>query len=153
MPVKVATVESIAIVTAPEPLKDVPDKPVPIVKALVVFAVTVIAAEPLKETPLIVLAVCSVVAVDALPVKAPTNVVDVTELNPAKVVTVAPRETEVEPIVTALFVSDALAMLLNVLEEPLIVLLVNVSEPAKVARVPVVGKVTLVLPEVVRVVV
>ena len=36
MPVRVATVLSIATVTAAEPLKLVPDKPVPIVKALVV---------------------------------------------------------------------------------------------------------------------
>jgi hypothetical protein len=36
VPVKVATVESIAIVTADDPLKLVPDKPVPIVNAFVV---------------------------------------------------------------------------------------------------------------------
>lgn len=45
------------------------------------------------------------VAVAALPVKAPTNVVEVTEVSPAKVVTVEPRDTDVEPIVTALFVN------------------------------------------------
>ena len=62
VPVNVATVESIATVTAPEPLNDVPDKPVPIVNALVVFAVIVIAAEPLKLTPLIARAVVRVAA-------------------------------------------------------------------------------------------
>jgi len=46
-PVRVATVESIAIVTAADPLKLVPDKPVPIVRAFVVLAVTV--AEPPRE--------------------------------------------------------------------------------------------------------
>ena len=77
MPVKVATVESIAIVTAPDPLNEVPLKPVPIVNALVVLAVMVILAEPLNETPFIVLAVCKVVAVEALPDKAPAKVVAV----------------------------------------------------------------------------
>ena len=47
----------------------------------------------------------ALVAVEALPVNAPTNVVDVTDANPANVVTVAPNETAVEPIVTWLFVS------------------------------------------------
>ena len=47
-PVKVATVESIAIVTADPPLKLVPLNPVPIVNALVVLAVMV--AEPPKDT-------------------------------------------------------------------------------------------------------
>ena len=44
-------------------------------------------------------AVVAVVAVLALPVNAPTNVVEFTETNPAMVVTVAPKETVVEPIV------------------------------------------------------
>jgi hypothetical protein len=41
VPVRVATVESIATVTADPPLKLVPVKPVPMVKALVVLAVIV----------------------------------------------------------------------------------------------------------------
>ena len=41
VPVNVITVESIAMVTGAEPLKLVPDKPVPIVKALGVLAVIV----------------------------------------------------------------------------------------------------------------
>jgi hypothetical protein len=64
-------------------------------------AVTVISAEPLNDVPLIVLAVARVVAVDALPVRAPTKVVEVTEERPAIVVAVAPRATEVLPMVTA----------------------------------------------------
>jgi hypothetical protein len=44
VPVNVATVESIATVTDEDPLNDVPVKPVPMVKAFVVFEVTV--AEP-----------------------------------------------------------------------------------------------------------
>jgi hypothetical protein len=88
VPVKVATVESIAIVTAADPLKLVPDKPVPIVNVLVTLPADV--------------------AVEALPVRAPTKVVEVTEVKPANVVTVAPRETAVDPIVTELLVSPAL---------------------------------------------
>jgi hypothetical protein len=49
-PVSVATVESMAIVTGEEPLNEVPDSPVPIVKVLVVLAVTVV--EPPKDTEL-----------------------------------------------------------------------------------------------------
>ena len=44
-----------------------------------------------------------------------------------------------------------LPMLLRLLVRPLIVLLVKTSDPDKVAKVPVVGKVTLVAPVVVRV--
>ena len=50
-------------------------------------AVTVISAEPLNDTPLILRAVARVVAVEALPVKAPTKVVEVIEVIPARVVT------------------------------------------------------------------
>ena len=58
-PVKVATVESIAIVTGEPPSKLVPVSPVPIVKALVVLAVIVAeppkaAVWPLKVTELLV---------------------------------------------------------------------------------------------------
>ena len=78
-PVRVATVESIAIVTAAEPLNDVPLNPVPIVSALVVFEVIVIFAEPLNETPLIVLAVVNTSAVPAVATfRLLTRVVDVT---------------------------------------------------------------------------
>ena len=42
VPVSVATVLSIAIVTGLDPLKDVPESPVPMVRALVVLAVTVV---------------------------------------------------------------------------------------------------------------
>ena len=62
----------------------------------------VILAEPLNEVPLIVLAVANVVAVDALPVNAPVNPVDVTEVKPAMVVAVPPNVIAVEPIVTVL---------------------------------------------------
>ena len=54
-----ATVESIAIVTAEEPLYDVPDKPVPIVKAFDAVAVTVTEPPKLTEEPLIVMALLS----------------------------------------------------------------------------------------------
>ena len=48
VPVNVATVESIAIVTGVEPLNEVPDKPVPMVNVPVVLAVIV--PEPPKAT-------------------------------------------------------------------------------------------------------
>ena len=117
----------------------------PIVNAPVAVAVIVIAALPSKLTPLIARAVCKAVAVLALPVNAPVNPVDVTLVKPANVVELAPKLIAVEPIVVLLFVKLALAMLDNVLELPLIVLLVNVSVPANVANVPVVGNVTLVV--------
>jgi hypothetical protein len=70
-------------------------------RAYVVLALIVIAAEPSKLTPLIARAVCNAVAVEAFPVRAPTNVVEVTEDRPVKVVTAEPlTATEVEPIVT-----------------------------------------------------
>ena len=56
VPVNVATVESIAIVTAEEPLYEVPVNPVPMVKALVAVAVTVTEPPRLTEEPLIVIA-------------------------------------------------------------------------------------------------
>jgi hypothetical protein len=46
-----------------------------------------------------------------------------------------PKLTELPLIVTALFVSEALPMLLSVLLAPLIVLFVNVCEPVSVATV------------------
>ena len=49
-------------VTAAEPLKLLPVKPVPSVNALVVLAVIVMLAEPLKLTPLMLRAVVSVAA-------------------------------------------------------------------------------------------
>lgn len=56
VPVRVATVESIATVTAAEPLYEVPDKPVPIVNAFGLDAVTVVEPPKLTEFPLIVMA-------------------------------------------------------------------------------------------------
>ena len=64
----------------------------------------------------------------------------------AVTVTEPPRLTDEPLIVIDELVSEAFAILLNVLFEPLIVLLVSVSDPASVARVPVVGRVTLVVP-------
>ena len=102
------------------------------------------------------------VAVDALPTRAPVNVVAATEVKPAKVVELAPNEIEVEPIVTAELAKFALLIpavperlaLVNpeiVLEPAAIVLFVSVSAPANVARVPEVGRVTEVVPVVVKV--
>ena len=97
-------------------------------------AVTVIAAEPSKFTPLIALAVANVVAVDALPVNAPVNPVEVTDDKPAIVVADEPNEIAVEPIVIELLVKELFPILLNVFEAPLIVLLVSVCVPVVVAN-------------------
>ena len=64
-------------------------------------------------------AVVALVAVLALPVKAPTKLVDVTETKPANVVTVAPNATEVEPMVTLELVNAALGILVKPAPEPL----------------------------------
>ena len=68
----------------------------------------VYATSPVK---LNVLPVCSVVAVVALPVNAPVNPVDVTEVKPAKEGAVAPNAIFVEPIVKLLFASFAFVTL------------------------------------------
>ena len=70
-------------------------------------------------------AVVAEVAVLALPVKAPTKVVEVTETNPAKVVTVAPKETLVDPIVTLELVKAELGMLVRLAPDPLKVVAVK----------------------------
>jgi hypothetical protein len=64
-------------------------------------------------------AVVAVVAELALPVNAPTNVVDVTETRPANVVTVAPNATAVEPIVTLELTNAELGMLVRLAPDPL----------------------------------
>jgi len=100
----------------------------------------VISAEPLNEVPLIVLAVCKVVAVDALPVNAPVNPVEVTEVNPANVVDDAPSDIAVVPIVTELLVNCALLIPVTC-DEPLIVPAgnngVTCDEPDTIPLVPV----------------
>ena len=86
---------------APDPFS------VPMKLPAVVLPVT---AKLLKVPTLVMLgcaAVVTVAAVVAAPVKAPTNVVDVTLVKPATVVTVAPRVSAVEPRVTAALASRA----------------------------------------------
>jgi hypothetical protein len=73
-------------------------------------AVTVMFAVPSKETPFIVRAVCKAVAVEALPVNAPINDVDVTLVKPAKVVDEAPNDIAVVPIVTVLLAKAEFAI-------------------------------------------
>lgn len=110
-------------------------------------------SRPPREKFLDVARFVAVVAFVALPVRAPTNVVEVTEVKPAKVVELAPKEIEVEPIVTVELAKFALVIpavperlaLINpeiVLEPAAIVLFVSVSALAKVANVPEVGSVT-----------
>ena len=64
-------------------------------------------------------AVVAVVALVAFPDKAPTKVVEVTETSPAKVVTVAPNATAVEPIVTLELTNPPLGMLVRLAPDPL----------------------------------
>ena len=91
----------------------------------------------------------------------PSNVVPVFSCRPvptvkaavvvAVIVPEAPNATFTPLYVTLELVNDALAMLLSVLLAPLIVLLVRVSEPDSVAKVPELGSVTLVTPVAVNV--
>ena len=67
-------------------------------------------------TPLVTVAALPLI----LPVNAPTNAVDVTDVNPASVVELAPNANVVEPIVTELLVNLVLAIL------PLNIVLVTV---------------------------
>jgi len=70
-------------------------------------------------------AVVADVAVLALPVSAPTNVVLVTDVKPAIVVTVPPKLTAVEPMVMDELVSAALGMFVRDAPEPLNVVAAN----------------------------
>ena len=65
-------------------------------------ATIVMSALPLNAVPLIFLEVANVVAVLALPVNAPVNPVELTELNPVTEVTVQPNVIVVEPKVVVL---------------------------------------------------
>jgi hypothetical protein len=93
-------------------------------------AVTTISSEPLKATPLMFLAVCSVVAVDAFPVKAPVNDVDETDDKPDKVVADPPRDISVVPTVILEFTSFELAI------EPASIVFVTVPESPVVTKLP-----------------
>jgi len=70
-------------------------------------------------------AVVADVAVLALPVSAPTNVVLVTDVNPAIVVTVPPKLTAVEPMVMDELVNAALGIFVRFAPEPLNVVAAN----------------------------
>ena len=70
-------------------------------------------------------AVVADVAVLAFPVSAPTNVVLVTEVKPAIVVTVPPKLTAVEPMVMDELVSAALGIFVRFAPEPLNVVAAN----------------------------
>ena len=100
------------------------------------------------DEPLIVLLVNVSVVFLATNVSVPDGIVIVPPLvivaivgdvnvNPAIVDAVPPSDTDVDPIVTELLVSDELPILDNVLDAPLIVLFVSVCTPVKVATVAV----------------
>lgn len=86
-----------AIVTLADPLYDVPESPLPIVKAFGLLADTVIGADPSKDTPLIVVATFNLSAVDAFPIKLPERVVAATEVSPVIVDTEPPSAMFVDP--------------------------------------------------------
>lgn len=69
------------------------------------------AALPSKLAPKIVRGVCKVVAVDALPVNAPTKLVDATELRPVTLVKVPPKVALVDPKVIRLLANCPLVIL------------------------------------------
>jgi hypothetical protein len=75
----------------------------------------------LSVTPTFVafVALVALVAVVAFPDKSPTKVVDVTEVNPAKVVDDAPKAIVVEPMVTLELTRAAFGMLVRFAPEPL----------------------------------
>ena len=75
----------------------------------------------LSVTPTFVafVALVALVAVVAFPNKSPTKVVDVTEVRPTNVVTVAPKATAVEPMVTLELTKAAFGMLVRFAPEPL----------------------------------
>jgi len=111
VPVNVTTVESIAIVTGAEPLKLVPDNPVPIVNALGVFAVMV--ALPPSDMLVLLIVIelfcnCELVTLDNAPpntmfplvVTVPVSVIPFTEPVPDTEVTVP------EPLLLKVFQSD-----------------------------------------------
>lgn len=94
-----------------------------------------------------VVTVPAVVAVDALPVNAPTNVVEVTDVRPANVVEVEPNAILVDPTVTELFNNFAFAILpANIVFVTVPVLVVYtplVTVPALPVTEPVIGFVTV----------
>lgn len=85
----------------------------------VVWPVPPLAIATVPVTFPAVVAVVALVAVDALPVKAPTNVVDVTEVRPAIVVAELPKLIAVEPTVMLEFVRAPLGMLVRLAPDPL----------------------------------
>ena len=112
------------------------------------FAATVISELPSKATPFIFFVAANFVAVEALPVNAPTKFVAVTVLNPAKLEAVAPNATLVVPIVKALFAKLAFAIAVP-LQTPEVI----VPTVAKLAsEVNVVLEVAVIFPAVVAVV-
>ena len=76
VPDKVATVESIAIVTGDDPLKLPPVNPVPIVNALDNEAVTEIEPPKLTDVPLIVMALFANCALEIVPLRSVVGIVD-----------------------------------------------------------------------------
>jgi hypothetical protein len=132
-----------AIVTGEEPLKLLPLRPVPIVKVLDVAPVTVIDPPRLTAEPLIVI---DELVNEALAIL--DNVLVLPLIDLFVKVSVVSRPTSVVLAVGSISVP---VFDMALITGDVSVLLVNVSDPASVANVPVVGSVTFVAPVAVNV--
>jgi hypothetical protein len=126
------------------------------VLASVASTANVLAVDPLNVPPevkyvpavnaaAVAFAVVAVVAVDALPVKAPTNVVEVTLDNPAIVVADDPNDIEVDPTVTALFAK--LALVMPAVPDRFEFVNPDIDPPKVTVPVPVIGPPVNVMPD------
>ena len=150
VPLKVATVESIAIVTAPEPLNEVPERPVPIVSALVVLAVIVAEAPSAMLEPLTVTEELTNFALVILPASMVFVTVPV-----SPVVMIVPLTFGIVRVLVVAVVipesSNCNFLVASVLSVKKVVesesdLFVNVCEPVSVATVESMAIVTAALP-------
>jgi len=90
--------------------------------------------------------VASVVAVLALPDKAPTKVVEVTDVKPARVVAVPPNEIAVEPTVIVLFARYALVIAVP-FQTPVVIVPTDVNDELTTLEARVVPVSVLAAPE------
>jgi len=115
---------------------------------ITVFALLIVSVPLDAPIEIVVPAAKSVGDVDVAKKEVAPDVASI-DVKPAIVVLEAPSDIEVEPIVTALFVSDPLPIFVSVFVEPLIDLLVNVSVVALPTKVSVAaGRVKVVVPAV-----
>ena len=85
------------------------------------------------------------VAVDAFPVKAPVNPVEVTEVNPAMVVADEPKDTAVDPMVILLFAK--LAFVIPAVPDKFEFVSPDIEPPSVIVPVDVIGPPVKVIPD------